>query len=210
MTDLPPARRRQSRAEQQAETRTRLLDAAESLFASSGIGQTSIEEICETAGFSRGAFYSNFEDRDDLVMSLLQRHLQRSMDEVTTIYDDGPGRFIDGLVEREDRASEAQATASVEYVLYATRSEQGRARLRELNRWMADQTAEVASATLEQLGVADAITGEGAAKILLALDEGFALLRLIDPERYPLGIWGETVRFLADAVVAMARQQTED
>ena len=209
MPDRTPARQRQTRVAQQAETRTRLLDAAETLFAASGIGQTSIEEICEAAGYSRGAFYSNFSDRDDLVMSLLQRHQQRSMDEVSDIFDQGPERFIDGLMDRELRTPDERAAASMEYVLYATRSEAGRARLRELYRGLADQMGDLAMASLSQLDAAETTTSDQAAKILLALDEGFALLRLIDPERYPTGIWGETVQFLAEAVVAMAERDRQ-
>lgn len=207
MAEVAPNRRRQTRAEQQAETRARLMDAAESLFGTAGIGQTSIEEICETAGFSRGAFYSNFEDRDDLVMALLQRHQTRSMDEVTEIFDRDAATFLDGLMQRELSTTDTRAAASMEYVLYAARSEAGRERLAELNRAMTDRMAELAEASLDQLGATGTTTGEQAAKILLALDEGFALLRLIDPEGYPHGIWGETIQFLAEAVAAMAEQQ---
>lgn len=210
MTDAGPTRRRRTRTEQQAETRTRLLDAAESLFASSGIGQTSIEEICDAAGYSRGAFYSNFEDRDDLVMALLERHQNRSMDEVQEIYDRGADGFLAGLMEREQQTPDERAAVSMEYVLYAARSPEGRTKLADLNRGMTDRMADLAMASLTQLGAAEVTTGEQAAKILLALDEGYALLRLIDPDRYPLGSWGETVQFLAEAIVALAQQQRAD
>jgi AcrR family transcriptional regulator len=40
-----------------AETRARLLDAAFGVFATRGFGRASIEEVCEAAGYTRGAFY---------------------------------------------------------------------------------------------------------------------------------------------------------
>ncbi len=43
-----------------AETRGRLMGAATTLFAEKGFGQVGIEQICEAAGYTRGAFYSNF------------------------------------------------------------------------------------------------------------------------------------------------------
>lgn len=55
-----------------AQTRERLMVAAKEVFARKGIQASSVEEICEVAGFTRGAFYSNFESRDDLCLSVLK------------------------------------------------------------------------------------------------------------------------------------------
>ncbi|MFB7509920.1 TetR/AcrR family transcriptional regulator [Streptomyces broussonetiae] len=53
-------------------TRARLLDAAFEVFAAKGFGRVSIEEVCEAAGYSRGAFYSNFATLDELFFALYQ------------------------------------------------------------------------------------------------------------------------------------------
>jgi AcrR family transcriptional regulator len=58
-----------------AETRSRLLDAAFVVFAKNGFGRTSIEEVCDEAGYTRGAFYSNFDTLDELFYAL---YLQRA------------------------------------------------------------------------------------------------------------------------------------
>jgi AcrR family transcriptional regulator len=55
-----------------AQTRERLLAAATTVFAERGVNGASVEEVCETAGFTRGAFYSNFADKDALVLALIQ------------------------------------------------------------------------------------------------------------------------------------------
>ncbi|MDN5804236.1 MAG: TetR/AcrR family transcriptional regulator, partial [Microlunatus sp.] len=55
-----------------AQTRERLMAAARTVFADRGVEGASVEEICEAAGFSRGAFYSNFGDRSDLVLAMNQ------------------------------------------------------------------------------------------------------------------------------------------
>ena len=62
--DTPVTRRREN-------TRARLLDAAAQLFAEVGIDGSSVEAICERAGFTRGAFYSNFETKDELFLALV-------------------------------------------------------------------------------------------------------------------------------------------
>lgn len=58
-----------------AQTRERLLVAAIAVFAVRGINGASVEEICEAAGFTRGAFYSNFADKSELVLALLERNM---------------------------------------------------------------------------------------------------------------------------------------
>lgn len=53
-------------------TRDRLIEAALEVFAEKGVVGASVEEISETAGFTRGAFYSNFESKDDLCLAVLE------------------------------------------------------------------------------------------------------------------------------------------
>lgn len=51
-------------------TRARLVEAAVLEFGRFGIDATSVEQLCEAAGFSRGAFYSNFTSKDDLCIEI--------------------------------------------------------------------------------------------------------------------------------------------
>jgi len=59
-----------------AQTRERLMAAARTVFAEQSVEAASVEEICEAAGFSRGAFYSNFSDRSELVLAMIQQSIQ--------------------------------------------------------------------------------------------------------------------------------------
>lgn len=51
-------------------TRARLLEAAAQVFAEIGLEGATVEAVCERAGFTRGAFYSNFESKDELFLML--------------------------------------------------------------------------------------------------------------------------------------------
>ena len=51
-------------------TRARLLEAAAQVFAEVGLEGATVEAVCERAGFTRGAFYSNFESKDELFLML--------------------------------------------------------------------------------------------------------------------------------------------
>ena len=59
-----------------AQTQERLMAAAVRVFAERGIIGASVEEICEAAGFTRGAFYSNFADKDELVLALIRQTIR--------------------------------------------------------------------------------------------------------------------------------------
>lgn len=63
-------------------TRTRLLDAAHEVFAEVGLDAASVEAVCDRAGFTRGAFYSNFESKDDLFLTLVERTSTEKLDQV--------------------------------------------------------------------------------------------------------------------------------
>ncbi|MBL3699380.1 TetR/AcrR family transcriptional regulator [Leucobacter luti] len=68
--DPTPSARRQ-------ETRTRLMDAAVEVFAEDGLQGAAVETISARAGFTRGAFYSNFESKEQLFLELLTREFER-------------------------------------------------------------------------------------------------------------------------------------
>jgi AcrR family transcriptional regulator len=80
-----------ARSARREATRQRVLDAAREIFAERGVIGGSVEDICERAGFTRGAFYSNFTDKDDVVRALVEReqsrlllHLDASLEAVGT------------------------------------------------------------------------------------------------------------------------------
>jgi AcrR family transcriptional regulator len=66
-------RKRLTREESREQTRLRLLDAAAVAIAKKGLTATSVEDIAGQAGYTRGAFYSNFKSKTDLFIELLKR-----------------------------------------------------------------------------------------------------------------------------------------
>ncbi|WP_165958830.1 TetR family transcriptional regulator [Actinomadura sp. KC345] len=64
---------RETRAERRRRTREELVASAMRLFAERGVASTSVEAIAETAGYSRGAYHSNFETRDEILDDVVAR-----------------------------------------------------------------------------------------------------------------------------------------
>lgn len=87
-------------------TRERLLDAARDVLAREGIHGASVEHICEHAGFTRGAFYSNFASKDELVQALFEREFADLMSGVEEAVDPqtyaglGPGESLGRIMDR--------------------------------------------------------------------------------------------------------------
>ena len=58
------------------ETRTKIMEAAVKLFSTRGFNTASVDEICEEARISKGAFYHHFESKQALFLALLDGWLQ--------------------------------------------------------------------------------------------------------------------------------------
>ena len=79
-TGTKPARVTKRRAE----TRARLLDAAFQVIADKGFGHVRIEDVCTAAGYTRGAFYSQFTSLEELFFTLYDQHVTLIMEQVVT------------------------------------------------------------------------------------------------------------------------------
>jgi AcrR family transcriptional regulator len=83
-------------------TRERLLDAAFAVFAHHGIRGASIEAVCEAAGFTRGAFYSNFSSKEELFLALAERAMRRQLDSLESVSKEvEPDLIRGGVVDYE-------------------------------------------------------------------------------------------------------------
>lgn len=72
-------------------TQLRLIEAAIEQFASRGIDATSVEQLSEAAGFTRGAFYSNFGSKDDLCLAILEHQRDVMVSELARTFEEPPG-----------------------------------------------------------------------------------------------------------------------
>lgn len=84
-----------------AETRARLVEAAFRVFAEKGYGHVTIEDVCEAAGYTRGAFYSQFESLEELFFLLYDQWAGRTAEQVRAAME-GADAVVDlpGVVER--------------------------------------------------------------------------------------------------------------
>jgi AcrR family transcriptional regulator len=95
---------RMSRAERREQTRQELLTAAEACFVTRGFHATSVDQVAERAGYTKGAVYSNFTAKEDLFFAVYERRVEQVLTEVA------PGLRQAGL----EHAFDSLATATID------------------------------------------------------------------------------------------------
>jgi TetR/AcrR family transcriptional regulator, transcriptional repressor of aconitase len=76
---------RLTREESRALTRAKLLASARAVVARDGYENASIDRIAEEAGFSKGAFYSNFFSKEEIFLELLETHSMEDVSEIAAL-----------------------------------------------------------------------------------------------------------------------------
>ncbi len=183
------------------DTRLKLFAAAAAVFVRDGIGGASVEDICAEAEMTRGALYSNFADKDELVMAMIEDHVDRNMAELDRLNDiaSSPIEFI-ALIEsperRRDGPVDINPVLQMEFTLYALRNPANRTRLAEHQRRWREVIEAVVRADCERLGVEPPLPVEDAAAMILAMDNGYLLSELIEPGSYTPGTFSRNLLML--------------
>ncbi|MFG3229923.1 TetR/AcrR family transcriptional regulator [Kitasatospora sp. NPDC048194] len=169
-TPRPPRRR--------AHTRARLIAAASELFLTVGFARTSIEDVCAAAGYTRGAFYSNFSGKEDLLLALFDDQAAARIAELEELAaacealapQERARRLVDALL-RVEPAETGWILLFLEFRLVAARSEALAEQVAAHDRAVARALADVLLRTLPGLVPAGA-GAEQAAAVILAAREG--------------------------------------
>jgi len=184
-----------TRAESQAQTRAALLDAAARVFRQDGFAGASVEAIAADAGFTRGAFYSNFSSKEELFAELLQERIYAN-------YTQMAQQLLSGETNWTPRESGEQLAAVQEHpggrwmfrlwlelLAHSERSEEMR-RL-AAGFWSGNRAlmTKLVERTYAQRGVEPPIAPDRIASAFIAMDVGLALQHHVDPDAVPLDVY---------------------
>ena len=195
---LTPDRRR-------AMTRRHLLDAAAIVFARNGFHGATIDEVSATAGFTKGAVYSNFKSKDDLFLALLEDRTERQLAVVSDVLAAGDHvadqfPLMSQLFRGELFWDDDFATLYLEFVLYSRRHPDAQTKLAESARRTRAMVQDLIDAEYAALGVSPKYGSADVASISLSLFGGLGLDRLIDPGSVSVETLDATLTFLFDAL----------
>lgn len=173
---------RLARAEQREETRRRLIDSAAGIFSRVGFEAAPIDVIAEGAGFSRGAFYSNFESKDELFLILLERHinaeietLDRSLARVQVAAD------LAAVIERRYRVlgeDSSWCLLTTEFQLYTMRGGKKADEFADIYQRYRERLGTIMDKTFTRLEISSDLSPYEFGVSLIALAHGLALQRL--------------------------------
>jgi AcrR family transcriptional regulator len=204
---------RLTREQSKANTRERLLDAARSVFASSGFHGASVEEIASAAGFSTGALYSNFDGKEDLFLALMEREItehSREIAEAVARRASVAERATGGaaawmtMIEREPEL----LLLFMEFWAYGVRDPQVRpkvaARFAQVRELLTSLVAEAA----REFDLELELPAEHLAVAIDALADGIARQKLADPDAVPDELMGRVLSLLLGAASRPAGTRT--
>lgn len=174
-----PRQRRASRED----VRRRVLDSARREFAAHGFDGVSLDQIATAAGFSKGAVYSNFATKSELFMALMDESVSARLEAARDVQLGGPGdrvarRLGDRLIAEFAGDSDWQLLL-IEFWLRAMRDPSAREPFVTYRRHMREAIAEEIERKFP--GGDSELTSMEIATTILALSNGLAIERLLDP-----------------------------
>jgi len=183
-------KKRLTREESKQKTRNELLQVASKMFAKKGFHDTSVDQIAEEAGYSKGAVYSNFGSKEDLFLSVFSENQKKDLQKFEEIA--GEYHSLDDFIKMIDKNHQVERKENrdwgmlkLEFLLYAMREESVRKKLAPL----LEETRSQLMHILDTFGEVDtknnSISVESLAFLILALDIGVGIQYYAD-EKSPL------------------------
>ncbi|RZF27239.1 TetR/AcrR family transcriptional regulator [Paraburkholderia sp. UYCP14C] len=182
-------RQRLTREQSKDQTRERLLDAAQATFMKKGFVAASVEDIAAAAGYTRGAFYSNFRSKTELFLELLRRDHEAMQAGLHAIFESAASREeMEARVLRYYSSLHRENKCFllwVEAKLLAVRD--GRFRLR-FNAFMHEKIEQLSAYVREfseRVGTPMSMPPEQLAIGLMGLCDGVQFFYTVDPQNVP-------------------------
>jgi len=200
------ARKRLTRVESQAQTQQRLLDAAAAIVARRGFAGASIEDIAETAGYTRGAFHANFKSKEALFLALAEKTIQAAIAEIRAVLA-APEPSED--TQKNLRTAYACYTGKdkeaflllTEAQLYALRNPRFGKKFTALFEKIYDELIRSVEHFKTQTKYKDSTSAVQLVLIGFALGHGLVLYNLLNPERYPDAMVSDSLKLVFDCLL---------
>jgi AcrR family transcriptional regulator len=207
------SRKRLTRDDSREQTTQRLLEAARKMIAKKGLEAASVENIAAAAGYTRGAFYSNFDSKDDLFIELLRREHQKATDQMSALRSDAlsldeiqsGARVMYGQLYRDDESSMIWTEAR----LLAVRNARFRTKLNALMTEKRSQIADFIRYFYGRLGVAPPVPPEDIAMGFMSLAEGVKLYMMSSPAEMTPPTAESLLTLFIDSLMQLARLQAD-
>lgn len=195
-----------------AETRARVLAAALEVFGERGIAGSTVSDVAAAAGMTKGAVYSSFASKDELVLAIMEEHAMQRL-----------GAALAGFAGAADPQAAINRVGSVlvdairsdavwhrllaEYFALAHHDPGTRLALRNRRRESRDAVARALTRLSENLGVALPLPADQFAVVLFAISNGLGIEAGIDPGAVPDELFSSVLAIIGRDFLAAAEQR---
>jgi AcrR family transcriptional regulator len=204
------ATRRMTREQSRQQTRSRLIQAATSVFARRGYRQASVEEIASEAGYTTGALYSNFAGKE-VLLALLEQQVARIAERIVSA-----ARTADDPADKLRAAAREWVTflddepelvvLMIEFWTIWVRDDELRPRHAERYAAVRRFIGQLIQEKADELGIAMRLPAEQIGAAVVAMGDGLAFQHLADPKALPRDMFPSVLALLVQALEEPARR----
>jgi AcrR family transcriptional regulator len=209
---------RLTRDERRERNRQRLLESARALFGQKGFGATSLDEIAEAAGLTRGALYYNFpEGKEDLFLALLEDRADERAATIEQAFNEPSSGDVNVTLQQTQTASGDWARnldanrefhqLFTEFALHASRDPKFARAFKKRETSIRRALAKVMEERAAAFGVELPIAAEDLALGIIALANGLSLEHAVEARNVPDELLGQLVGLLILGIRASTESQ---
>jgi AcrR family transcriptional regulator len=186
------------------QTRDYLLQAAAQVFSERGFHGATLDEVAAVAGFTKGAVYSNFKNKEDLFMALFQANYDREMEALRTTLRGSEvppearlSDFVALISEGNRQAGNNFGLLYEEFWLYAVRNPAAREQLTRLEDENVRAIAQILESERKRTGIEPLESPARTARIIGVLFHGIGMLRVLQPDVVDDALLETAISFVA-------------
>jgi AcrR family transcriptional regulator len=200
-----------TRKEKQARTRAKLMRSAAKLFCRHGLEQASVDDIAQDAGFTKGAFYSNFKSKEELFLAMLDEKFGEEIDRIESALqaDEAPdeaARHAGEAFVRSVRADREWERLYFEFIAYASRNEDFRQEFLTRCLAMNERLEEVYRRWHDRVGITAPMPLRDITSMVSIMADGFLLWEHLDPS-LDEELFGTMLAIFMQGLGAIAQEQ---
>ena len=191
---------RLTRRERQALTRDRLIEVASEELLRCGFRGTALERVAEAAGFSKGAVYSNFASKEELVLAVLDQRFRHRLDTLRDRLEAAPERVEDRLDTfstwwAELITEQGWGVLIFELASHSRDKPEIRQQMTQREVAIVDFVAMLIASEAERFDITLAMSARDLATVLVSLGSGLSFSAMLEPST-PVDVMATVARLV--------------
>lgn len=184
-----------------AQTRARILAAALEVFGDRGIAASTVSDVAAAAGMTKGAVYSSFASKDELVLAMMEEHAMQRLSAALAVFAEADDLHaaisrVGSVLVDAIRSDAVWHRLLAEYFALTHHDPSTRLALRDRRREARGSVARALTRLSENLGVPLPLPADQFAVVLFAISNGLGIEAGIDSDAVPDELFGSVLALI--------------